>query len=440
MDTFEAQYDAVRSWNALNPCSCDSPSWEVRSNTRVFSGAPLWCASPAQMMCRACGGRVLARCNTTRASQCPPCAQRYRVRVRRVAESGMVDLPAGSALFLTVTAPGTKVCKGVPKRMKLVEQRDRVRRRVLRWVADDRCTCEARGRRDRRHDSSCRWSVACTCKGPQDAQNGQHFAWCAWQTCYCTTADTAVTTWDRAADWNTAQPKQINRFITEMRRLYGSDLQYYKATEVQWRKRASGHAVLHQHIILRREDGQSWSVTAAWFERLRAMAVTYGYGHILDVQIVEAPEGDKDALALYATKLAGYTAKTISEASDLRQMVPWRSKDGQVAPRGGYRTWTASRQWGARMAEIKAAYVARALHAARLRAAALDYSTGSYGSESSGTDGWTLTVRWSRRSDGLFLVFALMDEDSGEQMSVFEVLVSGSPASTVVTASLCENI
>ena len=71
-------------------------------------GAGVECDRPLQVVCRRCDYETVWACAGHRESRCKPCADRYRRRVRRVAESG-TGRPEGFEYFLTLTAIGTRV-------------------------------------------------------------------------------------------------------------------------------------------------------------------------------------------------------------------------------------------------------------------------------------------------------------------------------------------
>jgi hypothetical protein len=134
--------------------------------------------------------------------------------------------------------------------------------------------------------------------------------------------------------------------------LYGLDLEYFKAAEVQRR------GALHYHVLLRREHGGVLAVSTG---ALRRLALRHGFGHSVDVQHVQPGH-------------AAYVAKYVGKAADARPDVPWcgkrwtggawvRKDTGEICSRPRrevasyaptYRTWTASRRWGDSMASIKA--------------------------------------------------------------------------------------
>lgn len=75
------------------------------SGVRRLSGLP--CDNPLAALCEDCDHTEVWTCQGHRESRCKPCSQRYKRRVRRVAESGL-DRRSGKGFMglLTLTAPG----------------------------------------------------------------------------------------------------------------------------------------------------------------------------------------------------------------------------------------------------------------------------------------------------------------------------------------------
>lgn len=65
------------------------------------------CERPGFLVCRSCGESRVIRCQSSSRAKCAPCSERYRCRVRRVAMTPM--LTAGAFVFLTLTAPGSRL-------------------------------------------------------------------------------------------------------------------------------------------------------------------------------------------------------------------------------------------------------------------------------------------------------------------------------------------
>lgn len=145
--------------------------------------------------------------------------------------------------------------------------------------------------------------------------------------CECTPAGgVELSTWNgRAVDrWN-----DLHRALS--RSLGLERFEYFKAVEVQRR------GALHLHVLVRVPAGCRWTVT-----ELRRLAIRHGYGHSVDLRQVEGE------------KACWYVAKYVSKASGCREDVPYvNPRTGEVGP-GRWRTWTASRRWGASMASVRA--------------------------------------------------------------------------------------
>jgi hypothetical protein len=138
------------------------------------------------------------------------------------------------------------------------------------------------------------------------------------------------------ATWNGEAVHRWNRLRQAIERKWGVSVSYFKATEVQER------GALHLHVVARLDRQVVIRKSA-----LRALAIRHGFGHSVDIQPIGNPEG------------AGhYVAKYVTKAATERKRVPYlHRRTGERGP-GRWRTWTASRDWGWTMAEVKAAQVA----------------------------------------------------------------------------------
>jgi hypothetical protein len=86
---------------------CDTPSVQF---VGYMGGAPLGsCVRPSSLFCVHCQCWGETRCNSSRRSVCSGCAAQYRGRVSAVAERGIVLVPAGYGVMVTLTAPGNEV-------------------------------------------------------------------------------------------------------------------------------------------------------------------------------------------------------------------------------------------------------------------------------------------------------------------------------------------
>lgn len=165
---------------------------------------------------------------------------------------------------------------------------------------------------------------------------------CGHELCSCTTEDSPD-----LADWNAGHSRRWNHFRTLLRREC-PDLEFMRGVEVQDGKRrrdGRGRGALHDHFLMR--------TRYAVDERtIRRLAMQAGFGHSVD--LADAPPG--------SAREAYYVSKYVTKSTDSRDRVPWRAdvvdvETGEVTRQlvpGRYRTWSASRQWGLTMAQIRA--------------------------------------------------------------------------------------
>jgi hypothetical protein len=134
--------------------------------------------------------------------------------------------------------------------------------------------------------------------------------------------------------WNGRMVDRWNDLSRALARQLGVErIEYFKAVEVQKR------GALHMHILIRL-DGECAPWTLA---ELRKLVMHHGYGHAVDLGLVE----DERA--------AFYVSKYVAKSSTERKSVPYvNCRTGEVGP-GRWRTWTASRRWGASMATVRLA-------------------------------------------------------------------------------------
>jgi len=135
--------------------------------------------------------------------------------------------------------------------------------------------------------------------------------------------------------WNARLPKRWNRFMQQLRRRHGR-LAYFRAIETQRR------GALHEHVILCSPDPSRALVLSV--RAVRALAIEHGYGHSLRLEAVSSEGG-----------AASYVAKYVSKACDERGEVPWVNEATGEFLRARYRPWSASRDWGVRMAAVREA-------------------------------------------------------------------------------------
>lgn len=158
-----------------------------------------------------------------------------------------------------------------------------------------------------------------------------------------------------SAEFNAGLPTRWNRFAQDLKRLLGMNVAYFRAVETQRR------GCLHEHVLIVPVDPSRRM--ALRVGAVRALAIKHGYGHSVRLDRVHGASG-----------AASYVAKYVSKSCDERPDVPWVDlKTGELI-RARYRPWSASRNWGARMLDVRAAQRAWA----RARSARLDNRGESY--------------------------------------------------------------
>lgn len=152
-------------------------------------------------------------------------------------------------------------------------------------------------------------------------------------------------------EWNAESGQQWSWLVTYLRRNYDADAQFFRGVEVQAR------GALHFHVLLRMTRSGMARLRADYRARdphcpLRALVVSRGFGHAVDLKVLD---GSPEALR----RLSTYVAKYVSKAVDERHDVPWTpdSDKPERCTRATYRPWSASRAWGKTMREIRAAQV-----------------------------------------------------------------------------------
>lgn len=111
-------------------------------------------------------------------------------------------------------------------------------------------------------------------------------------------------------------------------------LQYFKAAEVQER------GALHFHVFIRVPRSRSLALSLG---RLRELAMHYGFGHEVDLAVVDDE------------RKSWYLAKYVSKSCSDKASMPWLDNaSGEiVSGHNRYRCWTASRRWGWTMVRIR---------------------------------------------------------------------------------------
>jgi hypothetical protein len=174
------------------------------------------------------------------------------------------------------------------------------------------------------------------CKKPRCRGSGR--STCGHETCPCTPEGGV----DLAA-WNADHSRRWNQFRTALKRLF-PDLQFFRGVEVQDGHRGgTARGALHDHCMVR-------TSSPLVLRQLRALAISCGFGHSVD--LAGCAPGSKQA--------AYYVAKYVTKATDSRRAVPWVNVETGELTDGRYRTWSMSREWGLKMAEVRAADAAAA--------------------------------------------------------------------------------
>lgn len=138
--------------------------------------------------------------------------------------------------------------------------------------------------------------------------------------------------------WNVQESACWNRLRTALTRHY--EVTFCGAVETQRR------GMLHRHVLM-------FVSEALTFDEVQALALSAGYGCVLDLEPVRS-----------ADKAARYISKYVTKASADRTFVPWERLDHEtgelVGKRPTYRLWSSSRRWGVTMREIRSAQSAQA--------------------------------------------------------------------------------
>jgi hypothetical protein len=135
--------------------------------------------------------------------------------------------------------------------------------------------------------------------------------------------------------WNGECVARWNHLKRDLETLWGVPFVYFKAVEVQKR------GALHLHVIVR-------VLGPALVQKadVRRLAVHHGFGHSVDLEDLTT-DGD-------CGRAAGYCAKYCAKSCTERHVVPFvNCRTGEIGP-GRWRTWTASRAWGASMKSMRA--------------------------------------------------------------------------------------
>lgn len=150
-------------------------------------------------------------------------------------------------------------------------------------------------------------------------------------------------------EWNAEQSACWNRLRLALSRLTDGSLTYIGSVEVQ------GRGALHRHVVL--------NVDRVLIpEEVQALALSAGYGCVLDLQIINS-----------AQKAAWYISKYVTKSAGARSEVPWVADvldraTGEVRTlrtAATFRGWSAAQSWGFTLKGLRE--IARAQAQARAR-------------------------------------------------------------------------
>ena len=232
------------------------------------------CDYPIKFVYPCCNYSHIQKCGATKEHKCYPCAQRSKMDKKLAMISGLNKSPMGW-IEITLTAPGAK---------------------DLPW---NPLACN--------HISSIKCSGKIGCK--VDEIDG--------------------------AEFNSRMPKNWNRFMQAVRRLFSEEIQYGKVFEAQTRD------VLHIHALL--VGAPAWSIKRIEKE-FRRLALVHGMGAQMSVKrVVGDSPNDKGRAVNYASKYLTKGSKTLKTIS---------GRTGEIRI-GGYRDFTQSRAFGDTLKEIR---------------------------------------------------------------------------------------
>lgn len=232
------------------------------------------CDNPIKFIFPCCGYSFIKKCGATKENKCYPCSQRSKMDKKLSILSGLNKSPMGW-LELTLTAPG------------------------IEEIAWNPLACN--------HNSDMKCSGKIGCK--VDEIDG--------------------------AEFNTRMPKNWNRYMQAVRRMFQAEIQYGKVFEAQSRD------VLHIHALL--VGAPPWPIKRINKE-LRRLAKVHGMGAQISVKRVAGDSpNDKGKAVNYASKYLTKGSKTLKTVS---------IKTGEIRT-GGYRDFTQSRHFGDTLKEIR---------------------------------------------------------------------------------------
>lgn len=145
------------------------------------------------------------------------------------------------------------------------------------------------------------------------------------------------------AEENALFNTRFNRLVQDLRRRQDPTLQYARVAELQER------GALHYHVILRLQRTAADALLAGYrkadpYCQLRERVEHYGFGHEVDLRPADRAS-------------VGYLLKYVTKAASERATMPWLDlRTGEIiSGNDRYRVWQASRHWGLKMRDVRAA-------------------------------------------------------------------------------------
>lgn len=262
----------------IHNCSTSGHKWHFIANRDLTEKDRLQkidCEKPNKNLCTFCFTSYLMKCKALKADKCLPCALRAKADKKLAMRSGLNKSPSGW-LELTLTAPGAD---------------------QFGWDKE-----------------KCNHLPAIKCSGKIG--------------CKVNEIEGAV--------FNGEMPKNFNRYMQAVRRLFGVQVQYGKVFEAQARD------LLHIHGLL--TGVPAWPLKRINKE-LRRLAKVHGLGGQISVKRVcgDSPRDTQRAV--------GYVGKYLTKGSKTLQTVNFRTGEIRL---GGYRDFTQSRSFGDSLKTIRA--------------------------------------------------------------------------------------
>jgi hypothetical protein len=274
-----------------NDCPCGGHGFQFAG---YGVGREGWCSRPNRLVNLHTGEWYESRCKSARPSRCEYCAEVKRQDIAAIARSGWSDMPVGwRAFWCSLTAPGEDV------------------------LPFDRSLCT--------HHPDVR------CSGKDLGCQVEAFALAIWHN-------------DLGLRWS--------HFVHDLRRLLNPgcegavsewpvQVEFIKTYEPQ------GRGALHAHPMMRVRGPVSDTRFRACYRRA---ALRNGFGKQMVCNRINLDQADQ---ADQTPRKAGYIAKYATKSADaLPQVHRLNSETGEMR-QGGFRSWSASRQWGDTMKDTE---------------------------------------------------------------------------------------